>query len=322
MPRRGGLTTTRSGGRAAERVRRRVAGLEPHVRRARPRRALRSALATASRAGLDAGDRRGPGRAQVQREPADPAVQVPHRARRELVRPRPRLRGTARPRPRCWSGRSSAAAGAGRAPLTRIGSVSCSVSRISRSPSRTALCSGCRLTETTTQRGQRREQPRQVLADPGHRLLGAQHEPHHQLAVGRLRDQQVLQLAAPGRHVVRRERGAGDELGEHRAAPRGCAGVCSAAVAQVDAGAARVEDAERRAPRPSRRRPSWPCCGSPTRALATGGSHARPSHVAEQLRGVRCFSASCSSYGCPSSVHERHRPASKWEQGMTRQGYG
>jgi hypothetical protein len=61
------------------------------------------------------------------------------------------------------------------------------------------------------------------------------------------------------------------------------------------------------------RKPSW--------ALATGGSHGTSSSSATW----RCLSTSCTSYGSPSQLHDRQRPASKWEQSvvvMASQGYG
>ncbi len=162
-----------------------------------------------------------PGAAQWQREAADAAVEVPHRARARTRRPSPGPAGRARRPSRCWSGRSSAGAGAGPRRSTRIVSVSCSVSRISVSPSSTALCSGCRFTDATASAGSAARSHGQVLADPRDRLLGAKHEPDHQLAVGRLGHQEVLEFAGPARDVVRRECGPRDE---RRRGPRGCLG--------------------------------------------------------------------------------------------------
>ncbi len=58
------------------------------------------------------------------------------------------------------------------------------------------------------------EQPRQVLADACLSLGGAQHPTRHQLTGRRLGDQQVLELAAARGHVVRRQRGARHERRE------------------------------------------------------------------------------------------------------------
>ena len=66
------------------------------------------------------------------------------------------------------------------------------------------------------------------------------------------------------------------------------------------------------------RTPSW--------ALATGGSQtaAGPAAVGPTSRSstARCLVASCAAYAVPSQVHDRQRPASKWEQSMADPGYG
>ena len=240
MPRRGGLTITRSGA-VARRAANAVASPAANRTPARPASArAQLALATASTlVSMPTTSR--PRRGHVQREPADAAVQVPH----------------------ATSGASSSTQVA-RLPVQRGGDLgvrleealraqvqvdpvdahpqrlAASVSRISRSPSSTALWSGSRFTDATRSVRQRVEQPRQVLADPGDRLLRAQHEPHHELAVRRLGDQQVLQLAACGAGtsygVSARAR---DERREHREAPPASAPGYSAAVPQVDARARR-----------------------------------------------------------------------------------
>ena len=151
------------------------------------------------------------GSGEVQREAADPAVEVPHRgAASTSDRPTSRACGRARRRPRCWSGRSSAAAGAGRRPCRGASAASrrrrCST--ISRSPSSTALCSGWRFEGTTRSAGSAASSARQVLADRAASAVERSTKPQHQLAVRRLGDQHVLELAAAGADVVRRQLGA------------------------------------------------------------------------------------------------------------------
>ena len=184
--------------------------------------------------------------------------------------------------------------------MTRIGSVSCSVSTSSRSPSSSAAWAGWMLSVTTRRVGQRAQQPRQVLADPRLGLGRPQHPAHHQLAGRRLGDEDVLELAAPRRHVVRRQRGAGHERGEDR--QRGNdPGRVERAVAQVDRAPPRVPQPEGRLRRRSRRRPSSPWSGTPRErsrpAAATPAPARSPSAARTSSRVVACLAASCSSYG-------------------------
>lgn len=82
--------------------------------------------------------------------------------------------------------------------------------------------------------GERLEQRGQVLADARDRFLAAEDEPHHELAVGRLGDQEVLELAAAAGHVVRGEVRVREERGERGERGAQARGV-ERAVAQVDA---------------------------------------------------------------------------------------
>jgi len=51
----------------------------------------------------------------------------------------------------------------------------------------------------------------------------------------------------------------------------------------------------------------------PLSALVTGGSHAMPPDAkgSSSARARASLPATCSAYGCPMRVHERHVPASK-----------
>jgi hypothetical protein len=85
------------------------------------------------------------------------------------------------------------------------------------------------------QPGHRGEQCREAGADPRIRRRRPHHQPEQQLAVGRLGEQDVLELAGPCRDVVRRQAGVSDPVGD-AVQGRGEAGRVQAAVTQVDAG--------------------------------------------------------------------------------------
>ena len=94
-------------------------------------------------------------------------------------------------------------------------------------------------------RGQVGQQAGQRGAQVGEVAVRAQHEPHEVLAVGGVRDDEVLQLAASRRHVVRLEAQVGDEAVQGVEGGRQ-ARLVEATAAQVDAAPTLVEDAEGR----------------------------------------------------------------------------
>ena len=165
------------------------------------------------------------------------------------------------------------------------------------------------------------EEGRQVLAQPGQRLGRAEHEPHQELAVRRLGDQQVLELAAAGRHVVRREVGAGHERRQRRQQPVHGRRV-QAAGAQVDPVTFRVEDAQRRVVDGARHHhlrlvaePALPARDrlQPGDAGMAGMSRsAWSAWSASAARQCATLRASWTSYGVRISVHEPQRPSSKY----------
>ena len=85
----------------------------------------------------------------------------------------------------------------------------------------------------------------QARADPRLQRRRAHDQAQQQLAVGRLGQQDVLELAAAGRDVVRRQAGRADPVGDATQGRRDRGGV-QAAVTQVDAGEVAVEDAQGR----------------------------------------------------------------------------
>ena len=150
------------------------------------------------------------------------------------------------------------------------------------------------------------QQPREVLADP--RLVGgrAHHQPQHQLAVRRLGEQHVLELAAARRHVVRREVGAGDERGDHLERGRQPGGV-QPAVAQVDPGPGAVEDPQRR----RGGRAADRHLGLVAEARVRTGHRRQPAPATgTSERACASLSESCCARGTSSRVQERQRCAS------------
>ena len=213
MPRRGGFTIDELGRRRlGERPRRGVAGHERDAGQARP--AAVSAAARRLDGQLDAGDRAA-GRRTRESEAADAAVEVPDGRGVEGGDPRRAPARRARPRRSVLVWKNPCGRSARSRPSSRIGSDACGVSTISRSPSRTAACDGWTLSETTRECGSADEQPRQVLADP--RLVGGRphHEPQHQLAVGRLGEEHVLELATAASLTSYGDRSAPRDEGRH-----------------------------------------------------------------------------------------------------------
>ena len=90
-------------------------------------------------------------------------------------------------------------------------------------------------------------QPRQRGAQLRQLGFRTQHEAQHHAAVERaFGQQQVLQLAAFARHVIRRQARAGDKAFQHRKHRRKAGGI-QRAVAQIDRHAVAVQHAEQRA---------------------------------------------------------------------------
>ena len=247
MPRRGGLTTTRSGARGGG-GRRGVADLEGDRARGMPRRRH-------PRDAPPPPGRRRPPRRRSRRRPRC------GRGRWRAGRNRPpRSRGPTPPSGSASSTHSRACRYSAPATTvlvwkndfgpssrvtspTRTGSSVCAVSGTSVSPSSTALCSGCRLAVTTRTDGRSASRVGSAARRSARCRSRAQHEAHQLLAVGGVRDDEVLQLAASRGDVVGLEPEVGDEPVQ-RVEGRGQAGFVEPAAAQVDAAAALVEDAE------------------------------------------------------------------------------
>ena len=112
-----------------------------------------------------------------------------------------------------------------------------------------------------------------MLADAGDGLGRAQNEPQHQLAVGRLGEDHVLELAAPRRHVVGREPRQADELAITGKAAR-CPGEQMPHACRSTRGRRR-RGCRSSARRPRRPRPSSPCCGSRPHGSRPAGASPR-----------------------------------------------
>ena len=239
MPRRGGFTITSSGaaGWASAHA------VASPATKLTPGGAVAVAAATASDGQLDAGDRPA-GRRTRQGEAADTAVEVPDGRRVERGDPRAGL-GVERRRDERVGLEEPLR------PQRQLESFEPHRQRRRWRQHDLALAlehgrvRRLDVEGDDAQRRKRGEQPRQVLADP--RLVGGRthHEPQHQLAVGRLREEDVLELAAALADVVRRQVGPRDEVRHDLQGGREARGV-QPAVAQVDAVVLPVEDAERR----------------------------------------------------------------------------
>ena len=190
----GGFTTTRSGGPAAARAYAVASPASNRTSASPASAALSVAEATASRL-TSTPVTAAPGAGEGEREPADTAVEVPRPCAAPHSGTRCARGRRARRPSRCWSGRSSADAGGGRARRPHrqrllLGEQQLAVALEDR------LVLGLEVDRGHGERGQLRAQRREVLADPGDRLLRPQHEPDHELAVGRLGHQQVLSSPA------------------------------------------------------------------------------------------------------------------------------
>ncbi len=195
------------------------------------------------RTDLDPGDRSA-GRGHVQGEAADAAVEVPHRRRCDLPHPRA-------PLPVELRGHLGVGLEEALRAQVQVDVVDPHPQRLTVGeqdlplPLEHGLVLGLQVDRDDRQSGQVVHQPRQVLADPGDRLLRAEHEAQHQLTVRRLGEQEVLQLPAAPRHVVRRQAGAAHERREHRQR-RLDPGRVQRALTQIDALEVRAQDPQRR----------------------------------------------------------------------------
>ena len=316
MPRRGGLTTTRSG--TASEARAYAVASAATNSAATPSSddvALAAAIASADTSTPSTSR---PGAGEVERETAHAAVEVPHGADvGQVAHPRAGLvveglrdrRVGLEERPRAQPQRHPG--GQPHRQRRGVGQHDLALALEHR------LVLGLDVDRHHPQRRHRLEQRGQAGADA--RLEGRrpQHQTQHQLAVGRLGEQHVLELAAPRRDVVRHQAGVADPAGRcGRGPPAGRRSAGRSRAGRPPRGRGRGSPASAR--RRCRRPPSWPCCGTArrrrrrsaaTRASRPASARAPPCRRAGARAGSRagCRSGSGRRRSGGSAARRRRR---------------